>query len=48
MDQYSLFLVLLDLIKSYYNLDHGRLLQMMAEYNVGPKLRGLLADFWLR
>ena len=48
VDQHPLFLVLLDLIKTYDNLDWGRLLQTLEGYGAGPKLRGLLAEFWTR
>lgn len=47
VDQDPLFLVFLDLRKIYENMDHGRLLQTLAGYGAGPKLRGLLVSFWL-
>ena len=43
-----LFLVFLDLVKTYYNLDWGRLLQILEGYRSGPKLHILLAVFWLQ
>ena len=43
--QAPLFLVLLGLIKSYDNLDHGRLLKTLEGYRVGPKIRGILTEF---
>ena len=46
--QEPLLLVLLDLIKAYANLDRGWLLQKMSGYGVGPKIKGLLAELWLR
>ena len=41
-------LVLFDLSKAYNNLYWGRLLQTLAGYGVGQKIRGLLAEFWSR
>ena len=43
VDQYPIFLVFGNIRKIYDNLDHGRLLQTLAGYRVGSKLRGLLA-----
>ena len=34
------------LSKAYENLDPGRLLRKLAGYGAGPKLQGLLAEFW--
>ena len=48
MDQDLLFLVFLDLNNSHDNLDRGRLMQTLEGYGEGPKIRGLLAEFWLR
>ena len=48
LDQDPLFLVLLDLIKSYDNLDRGRILKTLYEYGVGTKIQGMLAEFWER
>ena len=48
VDQHPLFLVLIDLIKTYDNLDWGRLLQTLEGYGEGPKLWGLLEGFWSR
>ena len=47
MEQDPLLLVLLDLRKAYGNVDKGRRLQTIDGYGVEPKLRGLLAKFWL-
>ena len=47
VDQDTLFLLFLDLSKSYYNLYQGRLLQTLEGYGVRPKLRGLIVEFWL-
>ena len=47
VDQDPLFSVLLDLRKAYNNLDQGRLLQNLEGYGAGPKLWGLLVEFWL-
>ena len=41
-------MVLLELSKAYDNLDHGMLLQTLVGYREGPKIRGLLSEFWLR
>ena len=41
-------MVLLDLSKAYDNLDRGTLLQTLVGYREGPKIRGLLSEFWLR
>ena len=46
LDQDPLFLVFLDLRKSYHNLDHGRLLKTLERYGVGSKMRDILAEFW--
>ena len=43
VDQDPKFLVFLDLIKAYDNLDQGLLLQTLEIYGEVPKLRGLLA-----
>ena len=48
MDQDPLFLVLLDLRKAYKDLDRGRLKQKLAGYGMGPKIWGLLVEFWER
>ena len=48
VDQDTLLLVLLDLRKAHENIDQGILLQTRAGYGAGPKLRGLLAEFWSR
>ena len=45
IDQDSLFLVFLDLRKSYSTLEHGRILHTLVGYGSGPKMRGLLAEF---
>ena len=45
VDQHPLFLALLDLIKSYDNLDRGRPLKTLKGYGSGPKMQGVLAEF---
>ena len=42
-----LFLVLLYLSNSYDNPYRGRILQTLSGYRSGPKLQGLMAEFWL-
>ena len=44
VDQDPLFLVFLDLINVYYNLDHGRLFKTLDGYSAGPKMRGILVE----
>ena len=46
IDQDPLFLVLLDLCKSYDTINHVRILHNFEGYGVGPKMKGLLAEFW--
>ena len=46
IDQYPLFLVLLDLIKAYDTVDWERLLITLEGYGTGPCLYGLLETFW--
>ena len=46
--QDPLLLVFIDLSKTHDNLYHGQLLQILVEYGAGPKLRGLLTEFWAR
>ena len=48
MYQDPIFLILLYARKDDDNLDHGRLLQTLVGYGAGPKLWGLLAEFWSR
>ena len=48
MYQESIFLVLLDLIKAYDNLDNVRILKILEEYGAVPKMRGILAELWAR
>ena len=48
VDQDPLLLLFLQLRKAYTNLEQGKLLQTLKGYGVGPKLRGLLAEFWPR
>ena len=43
-----ILLVFLGLRKAYDNLDHGRLLKTLEGYGAGPKMRGILAEFWAR
>ena len=43
----TILLALIDLINAYGNIDHGRILQTPAGYGAGPKLWGLLEEFWL-
>ena len=45
VDQYPLFLVLLDLSKYYDNLDHGRMLKTLAEYDFWPHCCALHAIY---
>ena len=47
VDQDPLLLITLNLSKAYNNLDQGRLLQTIEGYRAGPKLRALIAEFWL-
>ena len=46
IDQYPLLLVFVDLSKSYDTLDCGLLLHTLEEYGAGPKLYGILEEFW--
>ena len=46
IDQDLLFLVLLDLWKSYEALDHGRILHTIEGYGVEPNMQGILKEFW--
>ena len=46
VDQDKIFLVFLDLRKACGNLDRGRLLKTIEGYGEGPKLQGLLAEFF--
>ena len=46
VDQHPLFLVLLELSKTYDNLDWGRLLKSLEGHGSVPKLQGLLVKFW--
>ena len=46
IDQETLFLILLDLMKAYDNVDRDQLLITLEEYGVGPRLYGLLDTFW--
>ena len=46
VDQDMLFLVFIDLMKEDDNLDWFRLLQTLEGYGEGPKLRGLLEEYW--
>ena len=39
-------MVLLDLMKPYDNMDHGKPLQILEGYRMGLKIRGLLVEFW--
>ena len=39
-------MVLLDLMKPYDNMDHGKPLQILEGYRMGLKIRGLLGEFW--
>ena len=48
MDQDPLFLVFLNLIKAYDNLDYGRILKTLERYRAGPKMRGIVAELWAR
>ena len=42
----SIFLVFLDLWKAYSTLESGRLLQNLEGYWMGPKMWGILEEFW--
>ena len=42
----KLFLVFLDVWKSYYTLDRGIILQKLEGYRAGLKMRLILAEFW--
>ena len=44
VEQDPLFLIYLDIRKTYDNLNHGRLLQMLVGYREGLKLWGLLDE----
>ena len=46
VDQEPQFLILLDLIKAYGNVDCGRLLMMLEGYGTGPHMCRLLSVFW--
>ena len=48
VEQEPLLLVSHDQRKAYGNLYQGRLLQTLAGYGAGLKIRGLLAKFWSR
>ena len=48
VDQDPPFLLFLDLRKACDNIYRGRLLKNLEGYGAGPKLRGLLAEFWSR
>ena len=45
IDQYPLFLVLLDLYKSYDTLDREGLLTILEGYGTGPHMCGILTEF---
>ena len=45
LNQDPLFLVFLDLHKSYDTVDWGRLLKTLEGYGAGPHMPGLLAEF---
>ena len=46
--QEPLLLLLLDLRKAYDNFDRGQLLKTLEGYGAGPKMWGMLAEFWAR
>ena len=48
LDQKPLFLVLLDLRKSYDNLDCGWIFNTLEGYGAGPKTQGILTEFWVQ
>ena len=48
VDQKPLFLVFLDLRKTYDNQYCGRLLKTLERYGAEPKMWGILAEFWAR
>ena len=47
IEQDPLFLVFLDLPKSYNTLDHGRILHTLEGYGTGLKMWGILVRFWV-
>ena len=46
VNQYPLFLVLLDMSKAYNTVDHDRLIRVLEGYGVGPQMCELLVTFW--
>ena len=48
VDQDPILLVFLDTIKSYDNLDCGRLLKTLEEYRAGKTVRGIIEELWER
>ena len=46
VDQDLLFLVFLDRRKAYENLERGWLLKTLEGYGAGPKMQGIMAEFW--
>ena len=46
LDHDPLFLVFLDLLKAYDTVDRDRLLQTLEVYGVGPRMCGILENFW--
>jgi hypothetical protein len=43
---HPLYLIFLDLTKAYDTLDHGRTLEILRQYGVGPNVIRLLSNFW--
>ena len=48
VDQDALLLVFMYLKKVYDNLDHGWLLKTLEGYGKGPKMWGIMVEYWAR
>ena len=48
VDQDPLSLLFLYTRKTYNNLDQGQLLKTLEGYGVGPKMWGILTEFWVQ
>ena len=46
IDQEPVLLVFLDLLKAYNTLESARTIQTLEGYGAGPKMQGLLVEFW--
>ena len=42
----TLLLMFLDIRKAYYNLEYGLQLKNLEGYWEGPKMRGIMVEFW--